>query len=668
MRAALEEAGRSWTTDKRGRRRLAALKAVVDTYVPAVQPPAGAPGLGGFWARTASDRGIDVLGAGWIQTQLRDVDRDGLIQLLDLLGVIGFAKLPVQARESLLRTMRGTNDLARGFRGLAELAIGLFYGLPEPDGTNPNWQVLGYPGPPAISPPPDRPRLQTLDPPAGDELELRADVCIIGSGAGGGVIAAVLADRGLDVVILEAGGHFEEHNFPVDEVEAYARMYWRGSWSLSDDGRVKIGAGHTLGGGTTVNWTNCVMPPEWVRAEWANEHGLDDVDTPKFDEHLAAVTTRISATPECSDPNGPNLRMEEGAAALGWSSVCALRNTDRSTYDPVTAGHMGFGDRSGSKQGALNTFLLDANQAGAKILVNTTAGRVTTSGGRATGVEGEMTVGDRRVKVTVAAPTVVVAAGALETPAVLLRSEIGGPAVGKNLRLHPVVPVIGLYPDDQDAWWGAPHTRIIDEFASTDDDYGFLIEGLQYGPGYFSGSLPWYGGRRHKVVMSGIRRASSLIGLVRDRGGGTVTIDDEGTSVVSYPVDDPHDRMRLSQALHATAALHEAAGATGILDMTPGKMMLWRKGKSLDAFLAKSDTIPFHLPHRVIGSAHQMGSARMGTDRATSVADPQGRVHTTKGVWIGDTSAFPTASGVNPMVTCMALAHRTAHAILAEVR
>ena len=667
MKATLQDIAARWDTDAKGRRRLATLRAIADTFVPPVTPPAAAPPLGGFWTRTASDLGIDRAAAGWIQTRLPDKDRDGLIQLLDLLGLLGFAKLPAGAREALLRNVRGDHDLARGFAGLAEMVLGLFYGLADERGTNPNWSVLGYAGPPDVTPPPDRPRIKPLTVAAtDDEVTLSADVCIVGSGSGGGVIAGMLAQAGLDVVVVEAGGHFEEHNFPATEIEAYQAMYWRGGWTLSDDGRIKIGAGATLGGGSTVNWTNCVQPPEWVRREWADEHGLKDVDTSAFDEHLREVSARISATPACSDANGPNSRMEQGAEALGWSWRCADRNAEDATYSPETAGHMGFGDRSGSKQGALNTYLQDAVAGGARILVRTTVTRVTTSGGRATGVEGVGEFDGRRLPVTVTAPTVVVAAGALETPAVLLRSGIGGPAAGANLRLHPVCSLVGVYDEDQQAWWGPPHARIVDEFAPMDGGYGFLIEGLQYGPGYTAGGLPWQSGRDHQVFMSGFARAAGIIGLVRDSGGGRVTLDDAGESFVEYPFDEPRDIAHMQKAVWAMAKLHEAAGARGILDLTSGKRSLWRRGQDIERFVSRGRAIPFHLPYRVLGSAHQMGSARMGLDPQTSVADPEGRLHDTPGVWIGDSSAFPTPTGANPMLTVMALARRTATAILAQ--
>ena len=665
MQQDLQSAAQAWLADGRGRRRMTALRAVCDTFVPAVRPPANVPGLGGFWVRTASDIGVDLAVAGWIQTLLPAADRDGLMRLLDLLAATRFDRLPQAAREAVIRSSRASADLARGFDGLRALTLGLFYGLPDPTGHNVNWNVLGYPGPPDIAPPPDRPRITPWVPEGSDPCTLNADVVVVGSGSGGGVIAGVLAQAGLDVVVLEAGGHYEEHNFPPHELEALRALYWRGGFTPSADGNISIAAGATLGGGSTVNWTNCVLPPDRLRREWAEEHGLKDVDSPAFDAHLSAVTERISATPDCSDDNGPNSRMVQGAEALAWSHKRVLRNADTACYDPATAGHMGYGDRSGSRQGTLNTYLLDAVAHGARVLVRCGARRVLTRGGKASGVEAVLADGDQELAVTVKADTVVMACGALETPALLLRSGIGGPAVGRNLHLHPATGMIGIFPQEQRSWWGPPHSAIVDEFADIEDGYGFLIEGVHYGTAFAGGTMPWHRGRDHKVLMSRSANSSVLLTLLRDRGSGRVAVDDKGDAVVTHPLDDPLDQANMRKSVAALARLMETAGAGAILDTVNTRRVMWRRGEPLDRFLLDSAAVPLRLPHRVVATAHQMGSARMGQDPQTSVADPEGQLHDTPGVWIGDTSAFPTASGVNPMLTCMALARRTAHAILA---
>jgi glycine/D-amino acid oxidase-like deaminating enzyme len=665
MRRSLEDAGAQWLSTPKGRRRMSALKALCDTYIPAVRPPAGAEPMGGYWIRRASDLSTELAVAGWIETRLPTVDRDGLVQLLDLLAVTGFARLPQPSRARLINAAPRTSEIARGFRGLREMTMGMFYSLPLASGGNPNWSVIGYPGPPPLSPPTGVPRITPYRPES-DSVTLDADVCIVGSGSGGSVIAAVLAHAGLEVVVLEAGGHYEEHNYPADEPQAYDELYWRGGFKASDDGNLLLAAGATLGGGSVVNWSNCVQPPERLRREWA-EHGLKDVDTAAFDGHLSAVNERLSVNADCSQRNGPNERLMEGAQRLDWSWRCADRNSDPATYEHVTSGFIGFGDRSGSKQSAVATFLADAAARQATILVDTHVRRILTASGRAAGVEGVMTLDGRKVAVRVRAATVVVAGGALETPAVLLRSGLGGPAAGQNLHLHPTFGLTAFYDEPQDPWEGAPHTVIVDEFAAMDEGYGFLIEGIPFGPGFTAAGLSPYGGRAHKVMMSRVRHGATMISVVRDRGSGRVTLSGDGDAFVEYPFDDDLDAAHLRAAFAAMSRAHEAAGARTLFDHTIGQRVMWRRGEPLQPFLEAGSKIPFRLPHRLLATAHQMGSARMGTDPRTSVADPEGQLHDTAGVWIGDTSAFPSAAGVNPMITCMALAHRTASAILSQV-
>jgi choline dehydrogenase-like flavoprotein len=604
-----------------------------------------------------------VAAAGWLVTQAPAEDLAGVEQLLDLLALSGFRTLPAGARAAVLKGLaKASADAATGLEDLQKLTVMLFYALPDRTGGNPSWRALGYPGPPEVAAPPAR----NLEPTAvADDTALEADVCIVGSGAGGGVIAGILSDAGLDVVVLEAGGDPQEGDFPRHELEGMTRLYWRGGLTATEERNVTVLAGATLGGGTTVNWTNCVQPPDRVRKVWADEHGLTGLDTAAFDEHLDTVMGNIGATQEASDRNGPNEALRAAADAAGWSWKAAHRNTDPASYDPVTAGHMGYGDRSGSKRGTLQTYLAAAVRAGARVITSARADRVLVEAGRAVGVAATVTRPDgTTTPLTVRARTVVAAAGALETPALLLRSGVGGPAVGRHLRLHPVAALVGLYDDDQRAWWGPPQSVIVDEFADGDEGFGFLLECPHYGAGLSSAMIPWRSGRDHKLLMGKLGNASTFIGLVRDRGAGRVTIDAQGDAVVAYPLADALDRAHLMRALDVMAEAHVAAGARAIVDLAPGRS-LWTRGGDLAAYTERLRGIPNGAGGRALFSAHQMGTARMGADAATSVADPEGQLHDVPGVWIGDTSAFPTAVGSNPMVTCMALARRTAQAILA---
>ena len=295
------------------------------------------------------------------------------------------------------------------------------------------------------------------------------------------------------------------------------------------------------------------------------------------------------------------------------------------------------------------------------MLVHTRADQVCTTDGKACGVAATYTdpVTGAVARVQVRATDVVVACGALETPALLLRSGIGGPAVGQNLYLHPSAGIFGVYEQDQKAWWGPPQAAVMDEFRDLEDGYGLLIEGSQFYTGVFAFQLSRRNGKEHKEAMSKLGRMSDLLFILREHTGGRVTLDAAGEAVHSYALTDPRDEAVFRKGLRILAELHLAAGAQELWLNTP-TAPVFRLGDDLEAWLAQLDAMHIGAGGISMGSAHQMGTARMGTDPATSVAKPSGELHDVARVWIGDTSAFPTPSGANPMLTCMALAHRTA--------
>src|SRR4051795_12286463 len=525
----------------------AVLTAVCDTVVPTLPRDRDPDGL---WARKASDLGVD-LGAAQLISEIPDAElRAGMLMLLDALGGQGITRAPSQeSKEQILRnTALADPQAAAGVAALIGMTLFLHYGAPDPQtGQNPNWRAFGYPGP--ISPPPQIEKPLRVHEPEGSDETLEADVCVVGSGSGGAVIAAVLASRGLDVIVLEAGGYYNESDFNQLELPAFQQFFWRGGPTPTADGNVSLVAGTTLGGGTTINWTNCLRTKDAVRKEWA-EHGLEGVDGPEYDRHLDTVWNRINANDECSDLNGTHQRLREGAEALGWSFETIIRNADPARYTPEMSGYLGFGDQSGSKQSADRTWLADAQQHGARFLTFTRATRVLAEGGRASGVEAVwQTPEGRGAQVTVKAPRVVVACGSLESPALLLRSGIGGPAVGQNLRLHPSSVVGGAYGTDQEAWWGAPQAGLCDEFADTGEGYGFLIETAQYAPGLIGSATPWISAADHKQRMADFRFTANFISLTRDRGAGSVGVDANGESLPMYSVTDPVDLENLKKGI-----------------------------------------------------------------------------------------------------------------------
>ncbi|HSS25499.1 MAG TPA: GMC family oxidoreductase [Mycobacterium sp.] len=640
----------------------AVLRALADTVVPSMRRDEDATG---FWASSGTDLGADdcVVQA---LAQLPQEQLAGLLGLLDGLHVLGFATGSRRSREQLLRNVALMGAIpAAGMTALTSLTLVFAYCAPDPGtGLNPTWQAFDYGGPPPCAPGGGEPPATFV--PQGPEAVLDADVCVVGSGAGGGLIAGVLAKAGLDVIVLEAGGNRNEADFTGLELPAFRDMFWRGGATPTADFNVSVLAAATLGGGPTINWSNCLRTPAWVREQWAGEFGLQDVAGPEFDRHLDAVWARLGVNDGCSDLNGPHQRMRDGAAALGWSFRTLSRNADPAVYSPESAGHIGFGDRSGAKIDVRRTYLRDAVGAGARVVVNCAAERVLVEGGRAAGVlaaYADPRTGETS-RVTVRAPRVVVACGSLESPALLLRSGIGGPAVGRFLRMHPVVAFLGIYPDKQRPWWGAPMTAMVDEFADIEDGYGFLIQNAQWAPSILVAGLARASGAEHKETIARFCHAAWFIGIARDRGHGSVTIDERGNGVVRYALTDEVDVRVARTSIDKQIRLHAAAGADEIVPFTPVPTR-WRRGDDLEKFIAAMQHLPLRVGGHRIFSAHQMSSCRMGSDPATSVANPWGELHDTAGVYIGDASAMPTASGVNPMISVMALAHRTAETIAA---
>jgi choline dehydrogenase-like flavoprotein len=635
------------------------LRLFCDTIVPRIDRE---PDPSGFFARAASDIGVDQ-GVEQLIDGLDETLKTGLAQLLDALASQGLERMPSQlSREQVLKNMSlASPDAAAGIQALTSMTLFLNYGLPDPQtGQNPNWQVFGYPGPTSAPPAPGPKPIEPLVP-GSDSLE--ADVVVVGSGSGGSVIAGTLAQQGQKVIVLEASGYFTEQDFNQLELPAYQEMFWRGGPTPTADGNVSLQAGTALGGGTVINWTNCLRTYPWVREQWAREHGLEGVDGADYERHLDAVLDRIGATDALSDLNEPQQRMKEGCEALGWDFRKVVRNADPSKYSFETAGFLGYGDQSGSKLSADKTWLRDAVDAGADVVVRCRADRVLVENGRAAGVEATYAPpGEEPRRVTVRAGTVVVACGSLESPALLLRSGIGGPAVGDYLRLHPALALYGVYPTEQRAFLGAPHAGLSHEFENVEDGYGFLIEGAQYTAGLTGSAVPWTSAVEHKEMMTVVPNGASFICLLRDRGHGRVTVDANGEAVPWYDVTDELDQRILRLSIDKISRLHHAAGAVQIASLGAG-LPMWHYGDDLDAFIARAQRVPMRAGGQRLFSAHQMGSCRMGDDPASSVAGPWGELHDVPGVWIGDGSAFPTPTGTNPMVSIMALARRTAEAI-----
>jgi choline dehydrogenase-like flavoprotein len=450
------------------------------------------------------------------------------------------------------------------------------------------------------------------------------------------------------------------------ELPGLFELYLGGSLVGSEDGSIAIFAGSTLGGGTVVNYMNCIRTPDRIRREWA-AMGIEGIDQPDYDAHIDAVWQRLAVNDAATSHNRTHKRLIEACQKLGYPHRDLTRNADRTCEDPRVCGYCFVGCQKGCKQSTMKTFLQDAADAGARFVVGCRAERINIQDGRAAGVEATVTHTDgSTTTLSVTAPRVVVACGAIESPALLLRSGIGGPAVGKHLRVHPASVVVGAYEDPIEGWIGQIQSALSDQFTHCEDEYGFLVEAIGLTPAIQAMSLPWVDGRQHKEMIGRVFKYSApFISVARDHGEGQVLIDPHGRAVTRWSFNDEVDAHLFRRAMLELAKLHRAADAKEIITFYQ-RPITWREGDDFDAFLTEIERGSLAPNDVAAFTAHQMGSCRMGSSPADSVADGRGELHDTKGVWIGDGSAFPTAPGVNPMISIMSLARRTAANIVAS--
>ncbi len=642
------------------------LEEVCDTFAPSLEGGEGAAGEA-FYARSASDLGVAAQIEGLLAQTALSEEVEAFGQMLDAIAAAGFAAADLDGRTALLHAIADSSPEAKlGIRQLRAMTFLFFYGLPDELGQNPNWEAIGYPGALSAPPSPEQaPKTLRVESLAGDTATLEADVCIVGSGAGGGVIAAELARAGRSVLVLEMGGYRNESDFRQLELPGMFELYLGGGLAASEGGEIAVLAGSTLGGGTVVNYMNCIRTPQPIREEWA-AMGVDGIDDPAYEEHIDAVWRRLGVNDTATSQNRTHKRLIAACEELGYPHRPLTRNADTACEDPGTCGYCFTGCQKGCKQSTMKTFLQDASDEGARFVVGARADRILTRDGRACGVAATVTNADgSTTALEVSAPTVVVAAGAIESPALLLRSGIGGPAVGRHLRLHPAALVGGVYESPIEGWIGQIQSALSDQFKQLEGDWGFLIEATTVAPAIVAMSLPFEDGAAHKGTMSQLANIAPFISVARDHGEGQVVIDEHGRAVTRWSFADDVDARLFRRAIAELARLQRAAGAKEIITFFQRPAISWREGEDFEAFLAQIEEGSLAANDVAAFTAHQMGSCRMGSDPADSVADGHGQLHDTTGVWVGDASAFPTAPGVNPMISIMSLAHRTAASILA---
>ena len=567
----------------------------------------------------------------------------------------GFAELDRDARERVLCKLGEIGPLRPAFDAFTRLALFGAYGADDGSGRSAVWDGLGYPGP-RTDVANRLPPFPLSTPPA--EGRLSADAVVVGSGAGGGVAAALLAEAGLRVVVLEAGPPIEDVAARQREAESMGALYLEAGLCSTVDLGVSILAGACIGGGTSVNWSTSLRLPAALAAEWGETLGR-----PSFAAELAdaydAVESRLGVT-VATTHNRNNAVIVDGCAKLGWSMRPIPRNA---TCSGDGCGYCGFGCAYGYKGSTANTYLRDAVEAGAAVFAGVRVDRVRIADGAVRGVEATTAGG---ALLTVDAPLVVVAAGSLRTPGVLTRSGVRSPHLGRHLHLHPVQALSVEFDHPIETWHGPMQSALCDEFSDLADGFGAAIEAAPSHPGILATGLPWRGAAEHAADIATIRNRAVLIALTRDRGEGSVGTDDRAD--VRYAID-PYDARHLATALAGAARIAFAAGARRVLT-------LYRDGLGLDAVDATPaglDAFAAELMRRAearvavsLFSAHQMGTARMAASPIDGAVDPDGGVYGVAGLLVTDASAFPSASGVNPMLTIMALAHRATSALISR--
>ncbi|MGH7522652.1 MAG: GMC family oxidoreductase N-terminal domain-containing protein [Gemmatimonadales bacterium] len=558
-----------------------------------------------------------------------------------------FTRMSPARRERCLRGWATSRipQRRKAFQALKRLTTVTYYTTPA------GARAIGYPGP--LGPPPNtakqiRPVVIT-----GRTL-LDCDVVVVGSGAGGSVVAAELAAKGKDVIVLEKGGYRNEADFSHHEGEALETMYDAGGLLATRDLGLVVLQGATLGGGTVINYTTSFPTPPSVRHEWARKHALPHFESKEFNVALHKVANRLGVNTDHANPSGRDRVLIRGLEQLGWHHGVLPRDVRGCTQDD-SCGYCGFGCRRGAKQSTLITYLQDAANAGARIVVDCDVRRVVIERGRATGVEAR--VGD--FAVSVRASAVVVAGGSIHSPALLLRSGVQLPALGHHLALHPATAVLGEMDEDIRPWTGTVQAHFSDQFADLDQGYGFKFETAPIHPSLQALAAPWESAAGHRDRMARLPRTALVGILLRDRFGGRVSVDRDGVPVVDYRLAR-YDRAHLRRALAGAAEVMEAAGARQIW-VPLARDIGYRPAPNARAdWLRRVDAAGWGPNQLLLVTFHQMASCRMGASARTSVVDAEHLVWGIRGLYVADASVFPSASGVNPMLTVMAIAHRAA--------
>lgn len=566
--------------------------------------------------------------------------------------------------------------------------------------------LLAYPFTPLHGTPPNNTYkfefLHIPSSPSPDPQVIETDVVIVGSGCGGAVAAKVLAEAGLKVTVVEKSYYWAPKHLPMSELEGTHHLFANGGAAGSDEGSIAVVHGSVWGGGGTVNWSASLQPQAFVRKEWAEKFGLPRFNSAEFQADLDAVCERMGVSGDHVPHNKSNRMLMEGARKLGYPYKVVPQNTGGEAHN---CGYCTLGCGSCGKKGPTETFLPDAARAGAVFLEGFECSKILWSDVKAgsdrvaVGVQGTWTSRDNaggvsgavyKREVVIRAARVVLAASPMENPIIMKRSGLTNPHIGRHLHLHPTSILFTVWDEDVRPWEGPILTSVCTEVENQDHEgYGTKLESCLMLPGMVTAFMPWTGGLAYKELTAKFRRMTGYLAIARDRYGGHVYADPvDGRSVIHYKPND-HDKRHILEGVIRMAEIAYVAGATELIPTIPGiepfivssaadpetKHLTSGAARpppsvtdpAFVAWLAKLRANGTPAPDTGFVSAHQMGTCRMGSSPKNSVCDTHGRVWGTKGLYVADTSAFPSASGVNPMVTCMGIARGNARYIAQEM-
>ena len=503
-------------------------------------------------------------------------------------------------------------------------------------------------------------------------LALEADVVIVGSGAGGGVTAELLAAEGLKVVIVEEGPLWTTGDFRMREAEAYPHLYQESAARKTADKAINILQGRSVGGSTTVNWTSSFRTPPETLAYWQRELGLKALSVEAMAPWFAAMENRLGVRPWAVEPNENNAVLARGARRLGIEASVIPRNV-RGCWN---IGYCGMGCPTGAKQSMLVTTLPAALAKGATLVSRLRADRLLFDGQRrVVALRGLAMQADGirpgSVEVNIRARHFVVAGGAIGSPALLMRSGAPDPhgLLGQRTFLHPTVISAGIFKERIDGYAGAPQSVYSDHFLHRhpiDGPLGFKLETPPLHPVLYATTLQGFG-EAHAEKMRDFPHAQVIIALVRDgfhpqSRGGRVRLRGDGSPYLDYPLDAVYWEAA-RRALLAMAEIQFAAGAsrvTPVHEETPGFASWHEARRGIEALQLKP------LLCRVV-SAHVMGGCAMGESPARGVVDSRGRHFQLENLTVCDGSLFPTSVGANPQLSIYGLAARSASLLAAEL-